>query len=169
MKKPLFHEAYFKGMFLQSTGASSRGMTLIELLVVIVIVGILSAVAIPNLLTHIRRSKVAEAQTALTAISRGSEVYRMDFTVYPIDYADIEFGGIHADRYLQDPWQAPNYHPPEVVPPVLNLTGIRWMTEARVYVVSTGDPLRCDIGLGDRRQEVLLSGYDLRNSCNTYQ
>ncbi len=43
------------------------------------------------------------------------------------------------------------------------------MTEAYTYVVSTGDPLRCDIGLGDRRQEVLVSGYDLRHSCNTYQ
>ncbi|MCJ2541885.1 type IV pilin protein [Thermostichus vulcanus] len=169
MKKLSIHEAYLKRMLFRPAAATLQGMTLIELLVVIVIVGILSAVAIPSLLTHIRRSKVAEAQTALTAISRGSEVYRMDFTVYPTDYADIEFGGIHADRYLQDPWQAPNYHPPEVVPPVLNLTGIRWMTEARIYVISTGDPLRCDIGLGDRRQEVLLSGYDLRHSCNTYQ
>lgn len=169
MEKTLFYELRFKRVLLLQMVVNSRGMTLIELLVVIVIVGILSAVAIPSLLTHIRRSKVAEAQTALTAISRGSEIYRMDFTVYPSDYTDIEFGGIHGDRYLQDPWQAPNYHPPQVVPPNLNLTGIRWMTEARVYVVSTGDPLRCDIGLGDRRQEVLLSGYDLRNSCNTYQ
>ncbi len=169
MKKSLFCEVYFKRMLLQRATANPWGMTLIELLVVIVIVGILSAVAIPSLLTHIRRSKVTEAQTALTAISRGSEVYRMDFTVYPSDYADIEFGGVHADRYLQDPWQAPNYRPPEVVPPDLNLTGIRWMTEAYTYVISTGDPLRCDIGLGDRRQEVLVSGYDLRHSCNTYQ
>ncbi|MEN9225669.1 MAG: type II secretion system protein [Thermostichus sp. HHBFW_bins_43] len=169
MKKLSIHEAYLKKMLFQRAAATSHGMTLIELLVVIVIVGILSAVAIPSLLTHIRRSKVAEAQTALTAISRGSEVYRMDFTVYPSDYTDIEFGGIHEDRYLNDPWQAPNYRLPEVVPPNLNLTGIRWMTEAYTYVISNGDPLRCDIGLGDRRAEVLVSGYDLRNSCNTYQ
>ncbi|MEN9202468.1 MAG: type II secretion system protein [Thermostichus sp. DG_1_6_bins_120] len=169
MKKLLIHEVYLKKILSSQAVVGSRGMTLIELLVVIVIVGILSAVAIPTLLTHTRRSKVAEAQTALTAISRGSEVYRMDFTVYPTSYADIQFGGVHGERYLQDPWQAPNYHPPEVVPPNLNLTGIRWKTEAYTYVVSTGDPLRCDIGLGDRRDEVLASGYDLRNSCNTYQ
>jgi hypothetical protein len=40
-------------------------MTLIKLLAVIVIVGILSAISIPNFLNHIRRSRVAEAQTAL--------------------------------------------------------------------------------------------------------
>ncbi|ABC98403.1 pilin domain protein [Synechococcus sp. JA-3-3Ab] len=84
-------------------------MTLIKLLAVIVIVGILSAISIPNFLNHIRRSRVAEAQTALAAIGGASEVFRMDFMVYPPAYADIEFGGIHRDRYLQDPWQAPNY------------------------------------------------------------
>lgn len=36
-------------------------MTLIKLLAVIVIVGILSAISIPNFLNHIRRSRVAEA------------------------------------------------------------------------------------------------------------
>jgi len=144
-------------------------MTLIKLLAVIVIVGILSAISIPNFLNHIRRSRVAEAQTALAAIGGASEVFRMDFMVYPPAYADIEFGGIYRDRYLQDPWQAPNYRLPEVVPPTASSSGVRWMTESHTHTTVSGDLLRCDLGLGDRQQEVLASGYDLRSSCNLYR
>lgn len=163
------HEVYLRRILFRLATAAPRGMTLIELLVVIVIVGTLCAVAIPNLLNHIRRSRVAEAQTALATVGRASEIFRMDFTVYPSGYADIEFGGIHGDRYLQDPWQAPNYRLPEVVPPTPGPAGMRWMTESHTYTAAGGDPLRCDIGLGDRQQEVLVSGYNLHNSCNLYR
>ncbi|MFS8856792.1 prepilin-type N-terminal cleavage/methylation domain-containing protein [Synechococcus sp. H55.7] len=163
------HEAYLKRMLFRPTTAAPHGMTLIELLVVIVIVGILSAVAIPNLLNQIRRSRVAEAQAALATVGRASEVFRMDFTVYPSGYTDIEFGGVHGDRYLQDPWPAYNCRLPEVVPPAPGVTGMRWMTEAHTHVSAGGELLRCDIGLGDRQQEVLASGYDLHNSCNLYR
>ncbi len=169
MSRLSLHEAYLKRMLFRPATAAPHGMTLIELLVVIVIVGILSAVAIPSLLNHVRRSRVAEAQTALATIGRASEIFRMDFTVYPSSYTDIQFGGVHGDRYLQDPWPAYNYRLPEVVPPAPGPTGMRWMTEAYTHVTAGGELLRCDIGLGDRQQEVLASGYDLHNSCNLYR
>lgn len=61
----------------------AQGFTLIELLVVIVIVGILSAVAIPTFLNQIRRARTAEAQAALSDVSRNAETFRLDHGSYP--------------------------------------------------------------------------------------
>ena len=50
------------------------GFTLVELMIVIVIVGILSAVAIPNFLAQTDKAKVAEAKTNLAAILKQAQV-----------------------------------------------------------------------------------------------
>jgi len=51
-----------------------QGFTLVELMIVIVIVGILSAVAIPNFLAQTDKAKVAEAKTNLAAILKQAQV-----------------------------------------------------------------------------------------------
>lgn len=54
---------------------SSRGFTLIELLVVVVIIGILAAVAAPNLIGQTDKARTTEATAALSSISTGQEEY----------------------------------------------------------------------------------------------
>jgi type IV pilus assembly protein PilA len=44
-----------------------KGFTLVELMIVIVIVGILSAVALPNFLSQTGKARVTEAQTKIAA------------------------------------------------------------------------------------------------------
>jgi len=53
-----------------------RGFTTIELLIAIVILGILLAVALPSYQSSMRKSRRAEAFTALTSIQQGQERHR---------------------------------------------------------------------------------------------
>lgn len=60
-----------------------HGFTLIELLVVVAIIGILSAMALPNFLSAQTRAKVAVAKQEMATIGTALESYAVDNNVYP--------------------------------------------------------------------------------------
>ncbi|MGC9329167.1 MAG: type II secretion system protein, partial [Candidatus Hinthialibacter sp.] len=62
-----------------------KGFTLLELMTVMTIIGILSAIAIPNFLNAAHRARVARSQTEIETIIWAMEMYYVDEEVYPLN------------------------------------------------------------------------------------
>jgi len=60
-----------------------KGFTLIELLIVVAIIGIIAAIAIPNLLNAIQRGKQKRTMADMRAIATSAEAYAVDNNLYP--------------------------------------------------------------------------------------
>ena len=60
----------------------NKGFTLIELLVVVIIIGVLAAVALPNLLGQVAKGRQAEARNILGTINRTQQAHRLEFGTF---------------------------------------------------------------------------------------
>ncbi|NEP37669.1 type IV pilin-like G/H family protein, partial [Moorena sp. SIO3B2] len=66
-----------------------EGFTLIELLVVIIIIGILSAIALPSFLNQANKAKQSEARTYVGSMNRAQQAYYLENSVFA---TESEFG-----------------------------------------------------------------------------
>jgi general secretion pathway protein G len=62
---------------------NEKGFTLIELLIVVAIIGIIAAIAIPNLLNAIDRGKQKRTMSDMRSIGTAVESYAVDINFYP--------------------------------------------------------------------------------------
>ena len=81
----------------------SKGFTLIELLIVVAIIGIIAAIAIPNLLNAIDRGKQKRTMADMRSLGTAVESYAVDNNVYPVatDAATLK-GIVEAGAYIKN-------------------------------------------------------------------
>ena len=63
---------------------SCRGFSLVELLIVVAVIGLIVAIAVPNLLNAIQRSKQTRTISDLRSISNGLGIYQQDYAKFPL-------------------------------------------------------------------------------------
>jgi general secretion pathway protein G len=64
------------------------GFTLIELLIVVAVIGIISAIALPNLLNAIDKAKQKKSMSDIRSIGTALEAYATDTACYPLAMAN---------------------------------------------------------------------------------
>ncbi|MBT4161754.1 MAG: type II secretion system major pseudopilin GspG [Gammaproteobacteria bacterium] len=69
---------------------ANQGFTLIEIMVVVVILGILSALIVPNMMARPDEARVTAARLAVQEIGKALEFYRLDNGFYPSTDQGIE-------------------------------------------------------------------------------
>ncbi|OKH55467.1 general secretion pathway protein GspH [Calothrix sp. HK-06] len=72
-----------------------EGFTLIELLVVIIIIGILSAIALPAFLNQANKARASEAKTIVGSLNRAQQAFILEkqfFVTTQADFNNLELG-----------------------------------------------------------------------------
>ena len=89
---------YLLFLAIKSQGKKARGFTLVELLVVVIVLGILSAVGLPNLLGQVAKGRQAEAVAILGQINRAQQAYRYENATFA-RLEQLPISGINNARY----------------------------------------------------------------------
>ncbi len=79
---------------LNSRKDSTAGFTLIELLVAILILGILTAIAIPNLLNHDAKARQAEGKQNVALINKAQNSYRAENASFASTFDALAIGSV---------------------------------------------------------------------------
>lgn len=71
---------------IKKTLTSNKGFSLVELMVVVAIIGILAAIAVPNVNKYMLKSRQGEAKTNLAAIYTAQKSFYTEYTTYATDF-----------------------------------------------------------------------------------
>ena len=74
----LFAAKYLQHLNKKKADNKEKGFTLIELLVVVIIIGVLAAVALPNLLSQVGKARESEAKTTVGSVNRAQQAFHFE-------------------------------------------------------------------------------------------
>ena len=87
---------------------TQKGFTLIELMIVVAIIGILSAIAIPNFARYQSKSRQSEAKIALASIYGGEKAFYAEYSAYIGSHDAVGYVPEGFKRYYAIGWLAVN-------------------------------------------------------------
>ena len=68
----------------------NKAFTLIELLVVVLIIGILTAIAVPQYQKAVEKSRISEAITLVRSVANAEKMYHLSNNAYTNDFRDLD-------------------------------------------------------------------------------
>ncbi|WP_375496142.1 type IV pilin-like G/H family protein [uncultured Nostoc sp.] len=110
----------------------NEGFTLIELLVVIIIIGILSAIALPSFLNQANKAKQSEAKEYTGSMNRAQQAYYLENTTFSTSIGSLGLGIAT---------QTVNYQYTAITPDASSV-----LNQAKVYSGGGKAPLKAYIG-----------------------
>jgi general secretion pathway protein G len=125
------------------------GFTLIELLIVVAIIGIIAAIAVPNLLNALNRGKQKRTMADLRSLALSLESYAVDTGRYPTAGGGTEAWDDMKNRLAETVMS-------QIVPTYLNkaLAVDGWLHPIHVGF----DPARQEVGAGSWGKDGLIDG-----------
>ncbi|MDO5765726.1 MAG: prepilin-type N-terminal cleavage/methylation domain-containing protein [Elusimicrobiales bacterium] len=88
---------------------TKHGFTLIELLVVVLIIGILSAVALPQYTKAVEKSRATEALTLMRSVAEAVRLYHLSNGSYPASLDDLDvtipYPKVNDSTYANNEWK----------------------------------------------------------------
>ena len=88
-----------KAKFIQhlSNKKGEKGFTLVELLVVIIIIGILAAIALPNILNQASKAKQSESKQNVALVNKTQNSYRAENSAFAASFNVLAIGSVTGD------------------------------------------------------------------------
>ena len=130
-----------------------KGFTLVEILIVVVIIGLLAAIAIPNMLKAIQRSKQKATMKEMQTIAHGVEIYDVDFGKLPQTNSYSVLRYIIQDlEYVDNPPETDHWGHPYVYE--VDSRGVNYSITS---YGRDGQPTDCPSGFKDYNCDLVLS------------